>query len=444
MKNRLLPQLFLISILLLFIWPRGFSDNSVKAVDPFSLINSPFGITSRNDNQAIVETGSGTNWDNLILRIKMMHSLGVKWDRLFVSTGDIFLEDGSINQEYLDYLDQVMVFMQDWEIKPYILLNNSSAVVGAGGKCDSNIENDANWPYDLWHSPPKNWDKWQEYLETLVLRYGKPGRNIVKHWEISFEENLEGCPFAQNPQLYVDFFKNTRKVIKNLDPEAKIILGRLLPANIAYLNTILDLGIGQDIDIISVGGPYQCSGAANLVVNSDKIMSVLAQHGLTKDIWFTEVVCVSDIDLDGITDETGLAHQADFVNEIYTRGLTIPSIKIFFQSLIDRLNFVQINKSRSGLFGADISNIRPPFSPKPAAGVYQDYALDYPEIATPSSLLTTNTSLAVVVNRQPVERATDYKLQFSQNKIFSIWLELKFIPRNPKIYSLHEEICQKG
>lgn len=309
--------------------------------------DSRFGITARNDYRGIVRRDGVNDWSILEDRLRLMSRLGVTHDRLFVETSTLFGEDGTISYGYLDYLDHVLDYYDEYGIESYILLNNDSELVGASEKCD---EVHPNWPIDLWHSRPQNWIMWDAYVHELVSRYGSQGSNQVQYWEISPEWNYPGCQFQKYPESYKTFLKDTRQIILNADSSAKIVLGRLLPKdNADSLDTLLSTDAGGLIDVISIGGPYQCDSAQNAGVFVEDITQVLNNHGLTKETWLTEVACASDFDEDGTSDPEGLTVRNTYITDVVNSAFSSGVDRFYFWTLFDRPTFPLVNRRATGL-----------------------------------------------------------------------------------------------
>ena len=299
-------------------------------------------------------------------RIKLMTEAGVAWDRLLVSSGYVFNTDGTIKQDHLSRLDRVLALYKQYHLNAYFLLYNDSALIGPStlGAC----------PY-IYHYPPDNqakWAKWTEYLSLLVDRYG----GDIKYWEISFEENNPGCPFGDHPDMYVNFLKRSAAVIREHDPQAKIILGRLLPNKINYLNALLENNAAPSFDVVSLGGPYQCSLYDDAAKRTNSVKNILSRNGISKPIWLTEALCVSDHDLDGVNDAAGYEDQKKYIKEVYKQALAAGVQKIFFQSFVDRKafsDFLPVYKQMSGIMSIDDAFA---LHKKPSYSAYQQAARD--------------------------------------------------------------------
>ena len=303
--------------------------------------NSPMGITARNDNKA-----SFRSLKNMENRIKLMVEAGADWDRLFVSYGYVNNPNDNLNR-----LDQIIALYRKYNLHPYFLLYNEAT---------------ASTPFN---SPPGEPSEWAKYLALLVDRYG----NDVKYWEISFEENHPGYIFGAQPETYVNFLKDSAAVIRQHDSQAKIILGRLLPNNINYLASLLDLNAAPYFDVVSLGGPYQCDLYNEATTRINAVKNILARYGVTKPIWLTEALCVSDHDLDGASDAAGYEDQKKYIKEVYKQALAAGAQKIFQQSFVDRNDFTFVAKRMSGIMSIDSAFA---LHKKPSYSAYQQAARD--------------------------------------------------------------------
>lgn len=322
-----------------------------------------FGLTSNADRVPVAD------------KVRLMKDLGVSWVRVFVNNNNFYNASGQPDLSSLSQLDYLLAAYQQARIQPYLMVWNESEVIGYAGGCHNPSYDQTIWPEDLWHSPPKDWGKWEKYLTTLVEKYGRPGMNAVKYWEISFEENARDCPFSDDPQTYVDFLCRSASVIKSSDPEAKIILGRILDTDASrhddYLEKILPLNAGGCFDIVSLGGPY---GFANVVpptqvknyvtVTKEKLRAA----GLNKPIWLTEGEYSSDANRDGLRDAEGDQQQKTNVQNFYSCGFAAGADKAFLNGLGNRrANFPKRRAIQIGLMDNNLQ-------PKPAYLAYQEMA----------------------------------------------------------------------
>lgn len=321
----------------------------IQRVDRQAIAAGDFaGITTRNDNLRLSD-----NWRATERRIALMQDLGVKWDRLFVPSGAVLNDDGTLNEPQLRHLDRLLASYAAAGIRAYILLYNNSEAIGSVMPCGKAMIN--NTPFSLTNSAPKNLDLWNRYIATLVERYGAGGSRTIAHWEISFEPNRAECQYYRDPAAYARVLIDASTLIKSIDPQAQILLGRVYGHDREnYLAALFELGVGPHIDIISLGGPYVCDGHTFISDILRRLWRVQQAHGLRKPFWMTEVMCASDEDADGVSDPAGLAAQATFMQAIFAASVPYGVEKVFIQSFVDRPHFEDITRRMSGLLTVDL------------------------------------------------------------------------------------------
>ncbi|MBN2544955.1 MAG: hypothetical protein JXB50_04095 [Spirochaetes bacterium] len=100
---------------------------------------------------------------------------------------------------------------------------------------------------NLTASEPKNINDWKKYVRTIAQRY----KGKIKYWEIWNEPDMSMF-FTGSPKKMVELVKEASKVLKEVDPDNKIIspsvTGYLIL--IPWLNSFLMAGGKDYIDII--------------------------------------------------------------------------------------------------------------------------------------------------------------------------------------------------
>ena len=85
-----------------------------------------------------------------------------------------------------------------------------------------------NKDYNDFRVPNKN--EWQEFVASVVNRY----KDDVKVWEIWNEQDSPDYLTPNNPKAYASILKPAYRVIKLIDPQAKVITGGLSWPNIYF------------------------------------------------------------------------------------------------------------------------------------------------------------------------------------------------------------------
>lgn len=374
MKKLIFLGIFLlISILFLFI-------NSSQT---FAISNedSPYGI---ND---VVRAYKNEEIDEKTLTLA--NQMGAKWTRLGVNWAKIEPTDNNYQFKDLDYQ---LGMIKSHDIIPYVM-------IGASGESPDWITSAPEGTDNLGYPPRNdgNWKSWRDFVRNLVNRYGcgSGGKCLVTHWEIwSEEEGVYWRAKGYSAQQYLSFLKAAHEEIKNIDPGAKIILGRFLGHSIRKLNTdnfnnqtdgdalfikkLFDYGVGQYFDIVSLGGPYSCNWQTNsnesLKVWYDKTMKLLQYYQLGKrPVWLTETACSTDINHDGVIDASELKQEEKQATDLtirYQKAIGIGFSKVFWRHFEERPN-----RGWKGFYGIIR---RDTLEPKPAYCAYKEMATGFP------------------------------------------------------------------
>ncbi|MDD4921314.1 MAG: hypothetical protein PHS30_02420, partial [Bacteroidales bacterium] len=122
------------------------------------------------------------------------------------------------------------------------------------------------------------WDNW---VRALVTRY----KNRVKEWEIWNEPDISKQMTAKDFSV---FFVRTVKIVKEVDPKARIIaLGLAGVGNTQYVTDILDILKAEnkldDINAISFHG-YQ-SRPENIFLHIRKLQTIVKNYNENMEMW---------------------------------------------------------------------------------------------------------------------------------------------------------------
>ena len=164
---------------------------------------------------------------------------------------------------------------------------------------------DARWGHECnmnklpWASPIwEHWDIWEDFVTQTVLYY----KDRVKYWEIineppffwwyPTEEGLElpesNQPLKRAPlHHYAQLLKISAKVIRGIDPEAKIIMGSTF-ADGQLLRALYELDCKSDFDIVSVHY-LGCKHPEEFQRGMESLKKVMREfQDQEKPIWDTE------------------------------------------------------------------------------------------------------------------------------------------------------------
>ncbi|NJN18617.1 MAG: hypothetical protein HC822_21365 [Oscillochloris sp.] len=147
-------------------------------------------------------------------------------------------------------------------------------------------------------------DAYVEYVRGVVTRY----RRYVKHWEIWNEPDhpIFWRP-APDPVAYTDLLIRAAAAIREVDPEATVLIGGINPFDTTFLRTVAERGGWNSFDILAIHpyvDPYSPEDG-NLISATDGVRALGEQFG-PKPIWVTELGWSSgpgDRDATGLTDE---------------------------------------------------------------------------------------------------------------------------------------------
>jgi hypothetical protein len=388
MKRKLPALLSLVALLLalpatIFLVKRQQSYQGRAANE-----DSPYGI---ND---VVRYTQNEEIDEKTLTLA--NQMGAKWTRYPVDWKRVEPND---NDFRFDQLDEQLEAIKNHDIIPYIMIgqaaNSPNWITSAPDGTDNN------------GYPPRNdgdWKSWRDFVRNLVTRYGcgSSGKCLVTHWEIWSEE--EGACWREKGYgdvQYVNFLKAAHEEIKKVDPNAKIILGRFKGEAMRKLNTdnfnkqndvearfiknLFDKGVGQYFDIVSLGGPYDCdwSKHSNNAMQKwyNNTIKLLQHYQLgKKPVWITETGCSTDIDKDGVINDSEREQenkQALDLKVRYQLAINIGFSKVFWRHFEENPG-----RGWKGFYGIVR---RDTLEPKPAYFAYQTMASSKPT-PTPTPL----------------------------------------------------------
>lgn len=129
-------------------------------------------------------------------------------------------------------------------------------------------------------------DAWLAYVRATVERY----HNRIKHWEVWNEQDGGFWKPSPNAAQYVRLLKETYVVIKDIDPEAVVIVGGLSGFDHEYLKGMYAAGAKGYFDAIAVH-PYNDGPDVNRKVANEReqFLTVLADEGQADmPLWITE------------------------------------------------------------------------------------------------------------------------------------------------------------
>ena len=355
-------------------------ENTTRSCRKYHVEDSPFGITAR-------ELSKVSQREHWLMILEHLNDIGVKKLRFFVNWFEIEPENDQWDDWRINFYSERLKDLKNHGVEPYIVISNGFPDWAMRDDHKACGETQENWGTATCHYPPKDINEWNEFVAKIVdtWGYGSNGKELVRQWEILWEENAgwdtPAGYFYDHPEEYVNLLKNSYETIKTIDPSAKTVFGRLLhqpPYSREFLNKILDLGGENYFDIFNFGGTYRCGLVDDFRNRIKTYRSILADNGYDKEIWATEVHCASDVDIDGETDPEGEQIQASNLTGLFNVAIE-ENITMFWQSYRDRVDMPVLGKRASGL-------VRDDYSEKPAYYAYKEIATG--EGVTPTSTPT--------------------------------------------------------
>ncbi len=193
--------------------------------------SSPFGIQA------------GTLEDSLVARAA---EIGVKWTRLGASWNEIEKEKGVYSWENTDAAFEVALKNG---ITPFITVGSGNKIYSKLTTYDNPAEAEI---YGYRPEPPIKdplaMEAYLKYVAATVERY----KDKIDYWEVWNEPNHRNYwGSAPDGKEYGKLLVETAKLIKEIDPESKVIGGSMAGIDPKFTDDFLSVGSDKLIDIIS-------------------------------------------------------------------------------------------------------------------------------------------------------------------------------------------------
>ncbi|MBI2297909.1 MAG: hypothetical protein HYU66_02970 [Armatimonadetes bacterium] len=146
---------------------------------------------------------------------------------------------------------------------------------------------------------PRDYAEWDSLMENLARDFA----DEIEYWEIWNEANLRDTYWSGTPEELVELVHHTAAALRRGNPRAKI-MGCGFVHDRAYADDVLKLGLGRDLDILSVHYTDDRPGDATAW------RALLRQHGLDLPIWNTEEV--SEVPTNNLAE--GVVHSFKFMH----------------------------------------------------------------------------------------------------------------------------------
>ena len=219
---------------------------------------SPYGVCAH--------LGGGMEFDAMPENLRAMRAAGIRWARADFSWNWVERGKGNWHFEHLD------------------------KVLDEAGKAGITIlpilDYNVSWAYPA----HQHLDEWSEYVRRLVTRY----KDRIRYWEVWNEENIPNFWKEPNPKDYLTLLKRTYEVIKEIDPELKVVFGGLAGVPHDYYENVLKEGGGKYFDIVNFhpyrGGMVTIYLCQRFLDDIKKFRDLTIQYtGSDKPLWITEM-----------------------------------------------------------------------------------------------------------------------------------------------------------
>ena len=212
---------------------------------------------------------------------------GVRWNRLTVWWCMVEPERG---QWFWDDVDAVIQIGRNYGIEtvPVLLYTPYWAVAGApvAPECVNNMRK---------NYPPTDLADWEDFVRTIVRRYGPMGKGVVRYWEIWNEPDLpEFLSIVNDPgdgtvPVYAELLNRAARIIRADAPGSQILIGGLSDIKGSkFLDKLLALtgalDVRQSFDVVSF------HAYSSHAYKTSLIRDVLVKYGLgSRPLWNTEL-----------------------------------------------------------------------------------------------------------------------------------------------------------
>lgn len=227
------------------------------------IVSSPFGIQA------------GTLEDSLVAKAA---EIGVKWTRLGASWPSVEKTKGIYNWDETDKAFETAIRNG---ITPFITIGGGNNLYSEMTTYDD-PELAAIYGYRP-EPPVKNKDAmaaWLQFVKATIERY----RDKIDYWEVWNEPNHRNYWGAKpDGSEYGKLLAETAKLIRELDPDSKIIGGSMAGIDPTFTDDFLSEGCADLIDIIS----YHNYGAIpeDRVYASIELWEVINKHNPELELW---------------------------------------------------------------------------------------------------------------------------------------------------------------
>ena len=200
---------------------------------------------------------------------------------------------------------------------------------------------------------PCDMEQYKEFLKKLVERYDGDGKDDmpglkypIKYWEIINEAELsprdsERLPFfnAETDHDYFDVLKTSYITIKEVDPEAKVLVGGIAgefrDESAEPLGNFMDKGGKNYTDILNIHTDFS---PENLHLKT--VREFMENHGIDMPIWITELQFGASeghhlFEPEGFMTNATEEEVAEHLVKIFVQAFAAGATRIFYVGLDD-------------------------------------------------------------------------------------------------------------
>jgi len=284
--------------------------------------------------------------------ISLMKEAGVDWVRFDFLWSDIEPEEGKFN---FGKYDTIVKELSENNINILGVLDYSTDWASSCGR---------------WNCPPKDNAVFLNYVKEVVKHF----KDKVKYWEI-WNEPDSGIywdyQYQDGLKTYARILKEAYLVIKEIDPEAKVLNGGL--SNFSSIQRLYDNGLKPYFDILNIHifeSPLNPGSDKRLLSSVKFVYKVMLRNGdEEKRIWITETGCpgINDKKVKSwwMGENPNERQQAEWLKIVFKELLKHPAVDKVFWAFFRDCN--QHFKDGVDYFGL----IRWDFSRKPSFFTYR-------------------------------------------------------------------------
>ncbi len=269
----------------------------------------------------------------------LLQAAGVRWTRVGIPWEQLEPERGKLNW---GPADRVVQAARRHRVSIVWMVGNTATWISSNGE---------------WNGVPKDLDdqrgQFPHFVRKLVERY----RADIHYWEIRNEPNLDYMFQGADPKQYLEYLAQAHRVIKEVDPQARVLFGGLggkVPQQLKWFRRVMQearrRGGKLPFDIanfhVYAGEADKTPAAGKSAVATyldwanTQIENTMNELDLaTMPVWITEFDYPAHKKMQPDTEYAGPAGQARIVTEMFCRLVEgHPERKIFWASLLDDRN----------------------------------------------------------------------------------------------------------